>query len=141
MEPQIYQMPVLTEKERNELIERYTGRIHAMKSWLKVHPTDDEAPRDILAHQIALAALTAKPAAVVEMTHGNGWNPPEPHLSICDIRGMQPGDRQDLYVTPPVPALKPVVMNNGVLKSDGGIWYTDKRVAQILRDAGYEVDL
>lgn len=86
--------------------------------------------------EIALAALAVKPDHYV-------FNHPDGPLFNCLVSESCRDDSRVIpgYIAPPVQTFKPVIMNGGTLKEDGKIWYTNDRVARILREAGYEVDM
>ena len=94
-----YSMPVLSEQERQELIEQTEECITNLSRWVKNFSEDRDAKRDLKVYQIALAALTAEPVAF-------GY---EDGLFECGGKISSTATRHyvnPLYAAPPVPVIK-----------------------------------
>ena len=68
-----YSMPVLSEQERQELIEQTEECITNLSRWVRSFSGDRDAKRDLKIYQIALAALTAKPVAFTAQSNLAGF--------------------------------------------------------------------
>lgn len=102
-----YTMPVLSEQEREELIEKCKAAIVSLTPWRGVSEAKSR-----ICFEIALAALTAKPVAMRYR-----WEPPHMKMPdgtpftgdwkiVPDAEIANPGKdyrRVCLYETPPVP--------------------------------------